>query len=141
VSYDPWTDLSSRPHIELELATLEHGDGFWYGGLSVILMSNTLTVAEQRCVLTHELAHIDNGDVLPPVGDLGMGVAHRQEHAAVVLTAHRLVKQQDLDEVRYAPIESAATHLRVTVQVLLDRMRFDANSDATMHTAMRDTMR
>ena len=122
--YDPWIDLDSRPEISLGTLKLKHGNGIWYADLGVIVLREGMTPAEQRCVLAHELAHIDNAHIRPD-SDHGLGahIIDRQEAEADRLAAFRLIWLEDLTRVFHLPDDEAAAILCVTPAIYRERVR------------------
>lgn len=91
--YDPWSDLASRPHLTYVTTRLPLADAWYLPDVPGIAMDDRLTRTERRCVLAHELAHIDLGHHHQPAGN-GPGtsrMARRNERDADMLAARRLI--------------------------------------------------
>ncbi|SHX93417.1 Uncharacterised protein [Mycobacteroides abscessus subsp. bolletii] len=88
--WHPWRTLATRyPHIAVSCDhVLPRGvAGLWQG--QTIWLCKTLTQAERRSTLTHELIHVDRG--LAPVVH-----SAREERLVDVLAARRLISLPDL---------------------------------------------
>lgn len=131
--YDPWRDAEMRyPAVHIDWHQLAPAHAAWIPSEGVILVDDSLSPAEQRCALAHELAHLDTDDSAVSM----CWFRTRQESAADQLTARRLIVIDDLIEVlRYSvdPREVAA-ELDVSVPVLAMRWRW-------MHPAERGLLR
>ena len=129
MTYNPWLDANQRyPHVHIEWHPILPAHAFWSPADRVIVVDESITRAERRCALAHEIAHMDMGD--RPT-DLCF-FASRQETAADKLAARRLVDPHDLAAaLRWTqdPREIAA-ELAVTLNVLALRWRW-------MHPAER----
>lgn len=127
--YNPWLDAFRRyPEVHIEWHALGTVHALWSPGHDVILVNESISRAERRCALAHELAHMDTGD--RPTEDCW--ISARQETAADRLAARRLVDVNDLANViRWCrdPRE-VAEELEVTLAVLALR-------GAMMHPAER----
>ncbi|MGH3956433.1 MAG: hypothetical protein ACRDTI_20605 [Mycobacterium sp.] len=88
--WHPWRALATRyPHIAVSCDhVLPRGvAGLWQG--ETIWLCKSLTQAERRSTLTHELIHVDRG--LAPIV-----LRAREEHMVDVLAAQRLISLPDL---------------------------------------------
>lgn len=125
--YDPVADLEQRGDITwLRDDGLPRGDGWWIPWLRLIVTRASLHPSHQRCVLAHELVHVDNGDVqLARRGPDGPRQARRAEARADSEAARRLI---DVGSLAAAMVEhprnpAAVAHaLDVTVEVLRTRL-------------------
>jgi Zn-dependent peptidase ImmA (M78 family) len=133
MTYNPWLDACQRyPEVHIEWHDIAPARAVWSRDHDIILINETITRAERRCALAHELAHLDVGD--EPTSDCWF--AARQEQAADELAARRLV---DLDDLARAltwcedPRELAEC-LDVTLDVLTLRA-------AHLHPAERGMLR
>lgn len=141
-SYNPWRDLRDRyPDVHVELHAIAPAHAFWATGLGVILVDRDIDVAERRCALAHEIAHMDIGD--RPTEDCW--VSGRQETAADKLAARRLIEAHELAAVLNWCIDAReiADELDVTVEVLRLRYRWLHASERGMcerAAAMREAI-
>lgn len=90
--YCPWVDLGSRAHLAFAVTRLPVGEGWYLPDVPGIVLDDRLDRVQRRCVLAHELAHVDLGH--HQVAGNGPGtdrLARRNERAADVLAAKRLV--------------------------------------------------
>lgn len=128
MTYNPWADLASRPHICCDTHTVElpSGRGWWLPDVMGIVLDRRLTRVERRCALAHELQHVDYGDVqVAGVGPDGPRMARRQERRADREAARRLVHVEALVvALRAHPHDPAAVadELDVTIDVLRCRL-------------------
>lgn len=128
MTYDPWADLHARPHICCDWHTVElpKGRGWWLPDVLGIVLDRRLTRIERRCVLTHELRHVDHQDTaIAHVGPDGPRLARRQEARADREAAHYLIDLAPLvDALRAHPHDphAVAEELDVTVDVLHCRL-------------------
>jgi Zn-dependent peptidase ImmA (M78 family) len=125
--YCPWQDLASREHLTFVVARLPVADGWYLHDVPGIVLDDRLTRVQRRCVLAHELAHIDLGHYQQVAGNgPGTGrLARRNEAAADHLAAGRLLPLARLAE--WMPFASswaeAADLLDVTERLLTVRLR------------------
>lgn len=115
--YNPWDDAARRhPDVHIEWHPLLPAHALWSPSQRVILVDETITRAERRCALAHELAHIDTGDRPTDM----CFFSRRQETAADKLAARRLVAVDHLAwAARWADdLRELAAELDVTVNVL-----------------------
>lgn len=91
--YCPWIDLDRRQHLAFAVTRLPIGDGWYLADVPGIVLDDRLSRIERRCVLAHELAHVDLGHDHQVAGNgPGTGrLARRNEHAADLLAAERLL--------------------------------------------------
>lgn len=94
--YDPWCDLRDRTHLTLAITRLPIGDAWYLADVPGIALDDRLTRVERRCVLAHELAHIDLGHMDQAATglcwDLGTSrIARRRELDADKVAARRLI--------------------------------------------------
>lgn len=119
--YDPWGDLERRyPSIIVDVCDLKPARAAWVPSYNVILLDGGSSLVEQRCVLSHEIAHIDLGHEAGLCGVLG----RRQERHAWALAALRLVTVPALRASPHWPDgRNVAAGLGVTLPVLRARVR------------------
>lgn len=132
MTYNPWADAAERyPRIHIERADVTPFHAAWMPTERVILIQHTLTKAERRCALAHELAHLDTGDR----SNAMCWFDRRQESNADKLAARRLVDLADLVDVfRWCSTPGeAAAELEVTLAVIALRAQ-------TMHPAERHAL-
>lgn len=118
--YNPWDDAARRyPDVHIEWHPLLPAHAMWAPAERVILVDESISRAERRCALAHELAHMDTGDLPTEL----CFFARRQETCADVLAARRLVSLDRLvAAARYAPdARELAEELDVTLNVLAIR--------------------
>lgn len=125
--YDPWRDLAGRPHLTFAIARLPTGHGWYLEDVPGIVLDDRLSRVERRCVMAHELAHVDLGHHDQAAGN-GPGtsrIARRREREADELAAHRLLDLRRLaDALAWALCpEEVADELDVTVDVVRRRIR------------------
>jgi Zn-dependent peptidase ImmA (M78 family) len=134
LSYNPWVDLGSRPHICCDSQTVElpAGNGWWLPDVMGIVLDRRLTRVERRSALAHELVHVDNGDEqVVRIGPDGPRMARRQETRADREAARRLIDLSALAAALCAHPHNptaVADELDVTVEVLhcrLDHLRVE----------------
>lgn len=96
--YSPWEDLAARPHLTYVKTRLPVADAWYLPDVPGIAIDDRLTRIESRCVLAHELAHIDLGHHHQVAGTgRGTGrIARRNESEADQLAARRLVNLHEL---------------------------------------------
>lgn len=126
--YDPWADADQRTDLDYLLDdALPRGDAWWLPWLKLIIIRESLPAVVKRCVLAHELVHVDHGDVqLAHVGPDGPRLAHRQEERADREAARRLLDLRDLAAAMLAhPANprAVAHELDVTIDVLQHRLQ------------------
>lgn len=129
MTYNPWLDAAQRyPGVHIEWHPITPARAFWCPEQQVIIVDESISRAERRCALAHEIAHMDTGDRPTEL----CWFAARQETAADRLAARRLVDVHELAAVvRWCrdPREVAEA-LDVTLAVLALR-------GATFHPAER----
>jgi Zn-dependent peptidase ImmA (M78 family) len=124
--YCPWRDLAARDHLAFVVARLPVAEGWYLHDVPGIVLDDRLTRVQRRCVLAHELAHIDLGHYQQVAGNgPGTGrLARRNEAAADHLAARRLLPLGRLAE--WLPFASslaeAADLLDVTERLLTVRI-------------------
>lgn len=120
MTYNPWLDVHQRyPHVHIEWHRIAPARAFWSRDHDVIIVDETISRAERRAALAHEIAHMDTGD---HVTDMCF-FSKRQETAADRLAARRLIDVRELASVlRWCtdPREVAA-ELEVPLSVLVLR--------------------
>lgn len=128
-TYDPWDDLRARGHLTLSITRLPIGDAMYFADVPGIALDERLSRTERRCVLAHELAHIDLGHTHQAATtcswDLGTSrIARRHELEADKLTARRLVLTRVLADAlcRWDNPWAVADDLDVTEHVLETRL-------------------
>jgi Zn-dependent peptidase ImmA (M78 family) len=130
--YDPWWDAAERyPAVHIEWHRIAPAHAVWVPSEGVILVDESISQAERRCALAHELAHLDVDDVATELCWFSV----RQETNADRLAARRLVDIHRLaDVMRFCddPREVAA-ELDVTLNVLAIRT-------SKMHPAERGVL-
>jgi len=114
--YHPWDELRKLAHITLFWANLPDTRPAETDGTHRIWMSRILDQFERRCVLTHELVHIEWGHT--------GRVSPAMEAKVCAEAARRLIPLQALIRVRFwaRSHDEAAEDLWVTPQVLQDRL-------------------
>lgn len=125
--YDPWADADHRPDLNYLLDDdLPRGDGWWLPWMRLIVIRRSLPAVVQRCVMAHELVHVDYGDVqVVHLGPDGPRLSRRQESAADREAARRLLQLRELAAAMLAhPANprAVAHELDVTVEVLQRRL-------------------
>jgi hypothetical protein len=133
--YCPWEDLGRRDHLAFAVTRLPVGDGWYFSDVPGIVLDDRLGRVERRCVLAHELAHIDLGhhEQLAGTGPGTARLARRNEVAADRLAAVRLTPLWELVQCfRFTQdVDEAASHLDVTTRLLSVRLR--SLSPAELH--------
>jgi len=127
VRYDPWEDADARHDVDWLLAEdIPRGDAWWMPWWRLIVIRASLHPTSRRCVLAHELVHVDNDDEqLVGCGPDGPRQARRQETRADREAARRLIT---IDELAAAMLthptnpRAVAHELDVTVEVLQERL-------------------
>lgn len=118
--WHPWRTLRHH-HVDVDVTCRyrlpDHVLGFQRGAR--IWLSRTLTQAERRCTLTHELVHRERGPV--PADPAG---AAREERIVDEISARRLITQTALvDALRWTRHhDELADHLWVDEPTLQTRM-------------------
>jgi hypothetical protein len=117
-------------------------DGWYLSDVPGIALDDRLTRIQRRCVLAHELAHIDldHHDQVAGCGPGSARLARRNEVAADRLAARRLIRLDDLISwLPYAAGSSeAAELLDVTEQLLGVRLAaLDARERGILDRALR----
>jgi hypothetical protein len=123
--WNPWDTLRERPHIELWYAALDGLGGMWQRDREgeLIVLDDSLTRRQRRCVLAHELIHAERG--------IGHGAAtaatmEREEEIVRRETARRLVPLAEL-------VEFAAPREGIEPVTLEDVIaEFDVEADVAM---------
>lgn len=132
--YEPADDLARRhPDVRVAAAALAPVRGAWIPSERVVLIDETLEPGERRCVLAHEVAHIDLGHRPSRLG----WFQRRHESDADDLAARRLVSTAELGEaLRWCLCdEELADHLDVTLDVVRLRLAMlDDNEKAFIDT-------
>lgn len=139
--YDPWADLASRPEITYGRTFLPGGaGGLWFPDIPAITLDKRLTRVAARCVLAHELAHVD----LRHGSCAGWGpgtarLARRQERSATALAARRLLPVTSIAAAfaEELPLADMAAELNVTESVLHRRLRDLNDDERTLLNALR----
>jgi Zn-dependent peptidase ImmA (M78 family) len=139
-SYCPWRDLRARSDLTFAVARLPLGDGWYLPDVPGIVLDERLGRIARRCVLAHELAHLDLGHL--QVAGQGAGtsrLARRNEAEADLLAARRLLPMGALEHwLPYAASGGeAAELLDVTARVLEVRLaRLDQAERARLRRAV-----
>lgn len=125
--YDPWDDADQRPDLDYLLDdALPRGDAWWLPWLGLIVIRKSLHPVKRRCVLAHELVHVDHDDIqVAHIGPDGPRLAHRQETRADAEAARRLLPIEILCAAALAypgDAHGLAHELDVTVEVLRCRL-------------------
>lgn len=93
MTYCPWADAGRRlPDIHIAVRNIAPARGAVFPDYRVILIDQRLNKVEGRCVLAHEVAHLD-------LGHQPTGIAYfdtRQENEASTHAARRLIGIQAL---------------------------------------------
>ncbi len=134
-AYDPWKDLASRPDITYGRTELPGGaGGMWFPDLRAIAIDRRLPRVGARCVLAHELAHVDlNHQQCVGYGPDSLRLARRREHEATRLAARRLLPVT-LIAAKYVediPLPDLAADLAVTEAMLHIRLGTLTNEERT----------
>ena len=131
--YCPWTDLGDRyPGVHVAAHTIAPARAAWLPEERIILLERGLSIAQGRCTLAHEIAHMD-------LGHYPTGVGHfdrRQERDADALAGRRLLPVHLLADALQVgcDVVAAAEELCVTVDVIRERME-------RLHPAERHALR
>lgn len=115
--FDPWETVADDARLSLTTARLPDGMAGATDGAGRIWLDDRLTATERRCVLTHELVHIEAGHH-----------GHQTETVEAWVreqTARRLIPLEALQPWRswQGTLWQLADELGVTHDVLLDRLR------------------
>lgn len=125
--YDPWHDLRARDHLTFAVTRLPAGHGWYLHDIPGIVIDDRLTRVERRCVVAHELAHIDLGhhEQAATGGPGTARIARHREREADVLAATRLINLDALADALVWALcpEEVAHELDVTVDVVRRRLR------------------
>lgn len=138
MTYNPWADLGSRPHICCDAHTVELpvGKGWWLPDVMGIVLDRRLSRVERRCTLAHELQHVENDDTqVAPIGPDGPRLARRQEKRADREAARRLIDVHHLGAaLRAHPHDPSAVaeELDVTTDVLRCRLDHLSRAERTV---------
>lgn len=115
--FDPWKTVADEAWLSVTTARLPTGMAGATDGTGRIWLDDRLTTTERRCVLTHELVHIEAGH-------------HGHQAEAVEAwvreqTARRLIPLEALQPWRswQGTLWHLADELGVTHDVLADRLR------------------
>lgn len=120
--YCPWEDLAGRPELTFVRMRLPVADALYMPDVPGIAVDDRLNRVERRCVMAHELAHIDLGHHHQVAG-CGPGtsrIQRRRECEADQLAARRLLSIREMGEA-LAPAScrwEAADSLDVTEHLL-----------------------
>lgn len=115
--FHPWRALRRLGHVALDWSRPHPATPGATNGVDMIWLDPRMNQVERRCVLTHELVHLERGHTgcQPPA----------VEHAVRTETARRLIGLDQL--LRAMPwamsVPELADELWVTELVLLDRLR------------------
>lgn len=114
--FDPWEIVTANPWMSVHMVRMPDGKPGATDGRHTIWLDERMTSRECRCVLTHELVHLQYGH-----GDCQ---APKVEKMVRRETAHLLVSWPRLAEAVRGNISVAALaeELQVTDLVLLDRL-------------------
>ena len=139
-AYDPWQDADARSDVDVVIDPAlppGRGDAWWIRMLRAIAIRDGLHPTHRRCVLAHELVHVDaDDDQLAGHGPDGTRLGRRQEQRADRTAARRLIRLQDLvAAIATHPADPAAVahELDVTQHVLRTRLEH-------LHDAERATL-
>lgn len=120
MTYCPWADAGRRlPHVHIAVRDIAPARGAAFPDHHVILIDQRLTRTEGRCVLAHEVAHLD-------LGHRPTHIAHfdiRQEREAGVRAARLLITAEAFaDALAWAQDErELAAELDVDVDTVMVR--------------------
>jgi Zn-dependent peptidase ImmA (M78 family) len=121
-AYCPWEDLAARTHLAFAITRLPLADGWYLHDVPGIVIDDRLDRVQRRCVLAHELAHIDLGHLHQVAGN-GPGtarLARRNEAAADDLASRRLMPLDALlRALPFAPCDAEAAELLDVTEHLL----------------------
>lgn len=91
--YNPWRH-AGRLNVKILLRALPHQMlGYWHFPSRTILLHPRLTQTERRCVLAHELAHVERGDHGRCASDWHQS---KQEAEVHEVAARRLIRIEQL---------------------------------------------
>ncbi|MGP9033681.1 ImmA/IrrE family metallo-endopeptidase [Glutamicibacter mysorens] len=113
--FDPWKIIGANPWIEIHHVRMPDGKPGATDGARTIWLDDRLTARERRCVLTHELIHLQyehNACQTPKI-----------ERRVRTETAHLLVPWPSLAMFEHADLATLAEELNVTDLVLEDRLQ------------------
>ncbi len=108
--------------LERVLTLPEGVQGYWSACAKVILIRDGLTVVERRCVLAHEMAHVELGHHRRTGKDAAL-LAVIQENEAHLTAARRLIPLPILAAVADVGGTAAAGLLFVTPAILTVRIK------------------
>jgi hypothetical protein len=115
--FHPWRELRKKPEITVNWTELNYTNGITDGHSTIWLDSRLLQV-ERRCVLAHEMIHIERGhtECQKTAAEIGVRVE----------AARRLIAMEDLLRCkRWArSVWELADELWVTPEVLADRIAY-----------------
>lgn len=114
--FDPWAELTKHPNVEVRIERLNGQVVGLTNGVDRIWLDDRLNQVERRCVLTHEIRHVQ------------LGHANCQplavEMKVCAWVARKLISMEDL--ARALPwshdLYELAAELHVTPQTLRDRL-------------------
>lgn len=113
--FDPWTIVSANTWIQVHHVLMPDGKPGATNGIDTIWLDERLTARERRCVLTHELIHLQYGhkDCQQP----------KTERRVRTETAHLLIPWTTLVDsaLGHISMSELAEELHVTTQVIEDR--------------------
>jgi len=128
-TYDPWDDVRNRLDLDClrdEALPENKGDAWWLPWLRLIVVRDGLHPTHERCVVAHELVHVDFDDVqLAGRGPDGTRLGRRAEHRADQIAAQRLIATDHLVAALVAhpnDPQGVAAELDVTPNVLRTRL-------------------
>lgn len=112
--FDPWNTIGANPWIEIHHVRMPDGKPGATDGTRTIWLDDRLTARERRCVLTHELIHLqyEHDDCQAP----------KVERRVRTETAHLLVPWPSLALFEHTDLATLAEELHVTDLVLEDRL-------------------
>jgi Zn-dependent peptidase ImmA (M78 family) len=129
-AYDPWQDAETRNDVDVVIdpaLPLKRGDGWWIRALRAVVIRDGLHPTHSRCVLAHELVHVDLDDEQLAVrGPDGTRQARRTENRADRKAARRLVDIHDLvAAIATHPTDPAAVAHELDVTAHMLRVRLE----------------
>ncbi|MEI4273893.1 ImmA/IrrE family metallo-endopeptidase [Klenkia sp. LSe6-5] len=129
-AYDPWQDAESRADLDVVIdpdLPARRGDAWWVPMLRAIAIRADLHPTHERCVLAHELVHVDDDDrQLAGRGPDGTRLGRRQEQRADRTAARRLIRIRDLvAAVTTHPTDPAAVAHELDVTQHMLRVRLE----------------
>ncbi|KUM31854.1 hypothetical protein AQ436_01680 [Arthrobacter sp. EpRS66] len=115
--FDPWTIIGANPWIEVHHVRMPDGKPGATDGHQSIWLDDRLTVRERRCVLTHELVHLQYGHASCQ--------SPKHEWKVRRETAHLLIPWPSLIRASadHMSLSDLADDLNVTSQLLQDRLQ------------------